>query len=265
MRLGPGAGGRGLSLRLGSTWGAPSSATERLWSQRGAAGLAVSGEFEAKSRLEAEVGYGVAALGGVLTPYTGLSVSGAGGTYRVGGRFELGEHLSMSLEGERIERDLGGPQHQVGLRVRALLGGAGALPSARKTAALTHAPERERPPTRYPGAAEEAAVGIAVSPLHAPAEEEEPDALQKEAPGPGYRLQFGAFSQNARAVRAKRRLEKYLPDLLGGGRALEVHAPAGDGFRRVVLTYVFGEREDAAGLCERIRARGEDCYVRRVR
>ena len=52
---------------------------------------------------EAEVGYGLDAMGGLLTPFSGLSVSEGGQTYRVGGRFKLEEALTMSLEGRRQE------------------------------------------------------------------------------------------------------------------------------------------------------------------
>ena len=117
VALSPGAAGRGLSLRAGSSAGAAASGVDRMWSQRPAAGPSGSGDSGAGAGFEAEVGYGLDAMGGLLTPYTGLSVSEAGGTYRVGGRFRLGERLTMSLEGERREKDGGGePVHGVTLR-----------------------------------------------------------------------------------------------------------------------------------------------------
>ena len=103
VRLDPGERGRGLSMRLGSSWGAPAGGADQLWRQRSAAGLVGSGEFDPGSRLDAEVGYGLGGMGGLLTPYGGMSVSERGETYRVGGRFRLGEYLGMSLEGERRE------------------------------------------------------------------------------------------------------------------------------------------------------------------
>ena len=112
--LAAGAGGRGLSMRLGSSFGAASSGVDHLWAQRAAAG----GAFDPASTLDAEVAYGLDAWGGLLTPYTGLSVSEGGGTYRVGGRFRLGERLTMSLEGDRREKEDGDakPVHGVLLR-----------------------------------------------------------------------------------------------------------------------------------------------------
>ncbi len=105
----------GLSIRLGSSWGEASSGVERLWSQPGVAGLASAGEGE-DAHFEAEVGYGMNALGGLLTPYAGLAVSeGGNGTYRMGGRLRVGEHLSLRLEGDRRERVGSSPSHGVAL------------------------------------------------------------------------------------------------------------------------------------------------------
>ena len=103
VRFAPGAGGRGLSMRLGSSWGAPAGGAEQLWAGRSASGLIGSGEFDPGARLDAEVGYGFDGMGGLLTPYGGASVSETAQTFRAGGRFRLGRRLSMSLEGERRE------------------------------------------------------------------------------------------------------------------------------------------------------------------
>ena len=72
IRLVPGPTGQGLALTLAPTWGAASSGIESLWSRQTAAGLAPQGTRPAPTgRLNAEVGYGVAApFGtGLLTPY----------------------------------------------------------------------------------------------------------------------------------------------------------------------------------------------------
>ena len=66
--LSPGEGDRGLSMRVGSAWGAAAGGVERLWSQRALAG----GSFDPDARLDAEVGYGLDAMRGLLTPYTGV-------------------------------------------------------------------------------------------------------------------------------------------------------------------------------------------------
>lgn len=88
-----------------------------LWGLRDASRLA-NGEIEdLDPRVRGEVGYGMDAWGGVLTPYAGLSVSEQGSqTYRVGGRFTMGELLTMSLEGDMRERVNDDPAHGVALR-----------------------------------------------------------------------------------------------------------------------------------------------------
>ena len=116
VRLDPGADGRGLSMRLGSAWGAASGDAESLWAQRVAGGLE-RGDFEPGRSFDAEVAYGLEALRGLVTPYTGLSLSENGETWSVGGRWKLSEHLSMSLEGKRRENtDDGKPAHGLFLR-----------------------------------------------------------------------------------------------------------------------------------------------------
>ncbi len=111
----PGPDGRGLSLRAGSSWGAAAGGAERLWSQ--AAGLSPGGAFEpGAAGFDAEAGWGLDAWGGLLTPYTGFTLTGSGETYRAGGRFRLAESLTMSLEGDLRERDGGASVHGVALK-----------------------------------------------------------------------------------------------------------------------------------------------------
>ncbi len=122
VRLDPGSDGTGLSLSLEPGWGETASGVAKLWND-GATGLTAANDNaddnEPQGRLDMEVGYGFATLGGdgVLTPYTGLSLSGEGTRrLRVGGRFEMGTGLDLSLEGERGERAGGEPDHGVILR-----------------------------------------------------------------------------------------------------------------------------------------------------
>ena len=107
LRLDPGAEGRGLSFSLFPTWGEISSGVERLWDQD-VAELATddtaANDNVPQMRLDSELGYGLSALGGqgLLTPYGGFSLAGEGSQrYRIGGRFEIGSSLNLSLEGER--------------------------------------------------------------------------------------------------------------------------------------------------------------------
>lgn len=70
-------------------------------------------------KIETEFGYGVGAFGGrgVLTPYSGLSLSEDGArTWRLGGRLAAGQNLTFSLEGGRRETAGGTPDHGVMLR-----------------------------------------------------------------------------------------------------------------------------------------------------
>ena len=107
IRIDPGTSGRVLSLSVTPSWGNASSATERLWSARDAAGLAQGDDFEAKTRFETELGYGLRARRGLglITPYTGLTLSdGDSRTWRAGARWKVSDTTSLSLEGTREER-----------------------------------------------------------------------------------------------------------------------------------------------------------------
>ena len=106
VRIDPGASGRGFSLTLTPSWGKASSGAKRLWSLPDAGGLARDDDFEARSRLEAEVGYGLGAPGGlgVVTPYAGLRFAGGGERWwRAGARWQAAPGASLSLEGARRE------------------------------------------------------------------------------------------------------------------------------------------------------------------
>ena len=107
--LDPGAEGRGLSFSLFPTWGETASGVDRLWDQD-VAELAsddtAANDNVPQMRLDSELGYGFGAFGGrgLLTPYGGFALAGEGSQrYRIGGRFEIGSSLNLSLEGERRE------------------------------------------------------------------------------------------------------------------------------------------------------------------
>ena len=138
LRLDPGVRGRGLSFSLAPTYGAPSSGVERLWSARGAQGLAPDAEdggFEPESRLEGEIGYGLPLFGGRFTgmPNLGLGLSNGGARdYRLGWRLTRGTgdgSFDLSVEAARREPANPGPgsgagsgapvEHTLGLRVGA--------------------------------------------------------------------------------------------------------------------------------------------------
>ena len=123
VRLEP-ASGRGLSLRLAPSYGDTGSGLARLWedgvagSGAGATGAGTTGASPT-ARLDTEMGYGLAAFAGVLTPYGGLELS-EGGTrgYRLGARFLLGPAFELGLEGERRESRPERAEHGLMLRGR---------------------------------------------------------------------------------------------------------------------------------------------------
>ena len=108
LRVDPGQSGRGLSLSVLPTWGKPSSSgvNSRLWSAEGLHQLG-SDDFEAQSRLEAEIGYGVfnpfKKLLGVLAPYFSLSLGDSNRVTRTGTRWEISPNANLGLELSRTK------------------------------------------------------------------------------------------------------------------------------------------------------------------
>ena len=104
IRIDPGTSRRGLSFTLTPAWGHAGSAAERLWGLGDARGLAPDAEVEAGQRLDAELGYGVGAHPGVVTPFAGLGLADGGARkLRLGARWALGPATSLNLEGTRLE------------------------------------------------------------------------------------------------------------------------------------------------------------------
>ena len=120
IRVAPGTSGRGVSLTVAPSWGAAASGVDRLWSIQDTSRLTPNSDPEPGGRLEAEIGYGMGMPGGrgVLTPYTGLSLSNDGErTYRAGGRWNVAPAFNLSLEGDRRESaDDDPPGHTLILR-----------------------------------------------------------------------------------------------------------------------------------------------------
>ena len=126
VRIDPGASGRGLSLTLTPAWGAAEGGAERLWSVPDARGIAANDAFDSQGRLEAEAGYGLGAFGGagVMTPYVGLGLSGAGDgagdrAWRTGVRWTVGPDIAFGLEGTRSEPANDDADADNGVRFRA--------------------------------------------------------------------------------------------------------------------------------------------------
>ena len=118
LTLDPGRLGRGLALRLESGWGMTQSGTETLWQRQTTAGLAPRHSQSALGRFKVEMGYGldVPWTYGILTPYSGVEMAGGNRTLKLGWRFDLGQALSLSLDGERRETAYEAPDHILMLR-----------------------------------------------------------------------------------------------------------------------------------------------------
>ena len=110
--------GRGLHITLTPTWGTAESGLQRLWK----AGTALYEEKDEEDtdsslKLDGEIGYGRHHIGGLLTPYLGMSVRDEGRHYRLGGRFKLRETLTLNTECERLEQDRADTEHGIGVTV----------------------------------------------------------------------------------------------------------------------------------------------------
>ena len=102
----PSPDGRGLSMRLGSAWGATQSGVQSLWSSQDASGLARGAAMGAAQRFQAEFGYGLAGRrkAGVLwVPFLGGEAAGGRRAVRMGVRYRSGPNLEMGLELGRRE------------------------------------------------------------------------------------------------------------------------------------------------------------------
>ena len=121
--------GRGLSLSLRQSWGAaPAGGMDALLSRETLAGLAANddgaGRFEASSRLEGELGYGLPAFGGGFTgtPNLGFGLSEHARDWRIGWRLTPARAgaggVEVSLDATRSEpaNDDARPEHGVMLR-----------------------------------------------------------------------------------------------------------------------------------------------------
>ena len=117
VRLDPGAAGLGFALSVQPAWGRTASGVQRLWETGMTGGVAAN---PAAGRVNARLAYGIGTTWGgqgVLTPYTDVSLSGEGSRrLSVGGQFNLGSSVRMSLEGVRSRPVRGLTSHGVMLR-----------------------------------------------------------------------------------------------------------------------------------------------------
>lgn len=98
-----------------------SGGTERLWSLDDSRGLAANEAFDPERRLEADVGFGLAAFEGhgIATTFAGSTLSESGDrTMRAGVRCAAGPEVALGVEGTRRApvNDVA-PDHGIGLWV----------------------------------------------------------------------------------------------------------------------------------------------------
>ena len=120
LRFDPGRQGLGLTASIVPTWGSAASGVDRLWGQPQASGLALGHPLAtaAAGRLDAELGYGLAALRGrgLLTPYVRAALAeGSEQAWHLGARLALARSLNLSLEASRRARDGDAAAHELAL------------------------------------------------------------------------------------------------------------------------------------------------------
>ena len=101
MTVTPSADGRGLSMRLGSGWGATHSGVESLWSRQDAAALVRHAPVDAAQAYQLEVRYGLDGRQGRArwAPYLGVkSGGGSRQALRLGVTLTAGRRLDAGLE-----------------------------------------------------------------------------------------------------------------------------------------------------------------------
>ena len=113
VRLDPGVAGQGAYLTVAPVWGQAASGVEQIWGSPSAIVEGVGGGPRSGTpgwqpqQFAVDVGYGLALSEGrgLVTPYGGLAIEGAGASrYRLGGRLELTSFLTLSLEGEQTKQ-----------------------------------------------------------------------------------------------------------------------------------------------------------------
>lgn len=119
VRIDPGADGVGLAVSIEPQWGQTASGVQQMWETDAIGGALL--DSQSPLRMNARVAYGMVALWGgrqgVLTPYTDVSLSGEGSRrLSLGGQFNIGSSVQMSLEVLHDQPAYGDSDHGVMLR-----------------------------------------------------------------------------------------------------------------------------------------------------
>ena len=108
FRLAPGVAGRGLTASLTPSWGVDPSGSGRLWAEPASAGLAAAnGDALPSSRLDGEVGYGMAVFENRFTgtPHVGFGFSEAARELRMGWRLAPAAGSAPELNLDAVGRE----------------------------------------------------------------------------------------------------------------------------------------------------------------
>ena len=120
----PSKDGRGLSLRLGSGWGATHSGVQSLWRRQDASDRVRHAEFDAAQRYQVELRYGLDGLKGRVrwAPYIGVeSGGGSSQALRLGVTLTSGRRFDAGVElGRRQGGPGAGPEHAGQIRATLL-------------------------------------------------------------------------------------------------------------------------------------------------
>ncbi len=99
IRIDPDELGHGFSLSIQPKVGAEVDSVQQLWETREISNLTDTDNRNPLFRISADVGYGMGALGGLLTLYTGVTEAGGENQiHRLGGRYTRSSGFSSSLE-----------------------------------------------------------------------------------------------------------------------------------------------------------------------
>ena len=120
IRYQPQSDGRGLSMNLGSAWGATQGGVQSLWSVQDASELARGAAMNAGQRFQVEIGYGFggreALAGGkadaLWVPFLGAEAADGGAqSLRMGVKLTSSPNVEMNLEFARRENGMESPEH----------------------------------------------------------------------------------------------------------------------------------------------------------
>ncbi len=118
IQLDSNAAGHGLSMSVRPTWGVTDSRVDGLWEQ---GTIDLLADSQPGGRVQAEIGYGLPAFGGILTPYSSTELAfGGQRSYRVGARLELDRGVYLSAEGTRKQPPRGDAEQHFTVRLRLL-------------------------------------------------------------------------------------------------------------------------------------------------